>query len=79
MIPILTRLVLAILFLFMGSLLLENFFGIPGLGNLTVQAIINKDFPTISAMVYISSLIYIAGNVFIDISYTFVDPRVRLS
>ena len=78
MIPVLTRLVMAILFLFMGSLLLENFFGIPGLGNLTVEAIRNQDFPTISAMVYISALIYIAGNILVDISYTFVDPRVRL-
>jgi len=78
MIPILTRLVMAIPFLFTGSLLLESFFGIPGLGRLTVEAILNNDFRTISAMVYISSLLYIAANLLTDISYTLVDPRIRL-
>ena len=78
MIPILTAVVMAIPFLFMGNLLLESFFGIPGLGRLTVEAINNNDFPTISAMVYISSLLYIGGNLLTDISYTFADPRVRL-
>jgi len=78
MIPILTRLVMAIPFLFMGSLLLESFFGIPGLGYLTVEAILNNDFSTVSAMVYISAIIYIVANLLTDISYTFVDPRVRL-
>ena len=68
----------AIRFLFMGNLLLEAFFGIPGLGRLTVEAINNNDFPTISAMVYISALLYIGGNLLTDISYTFVDPRVRM-
>lgn len=78
MIPILTRLVMAIPFLFTGSLLLESFFGIPGLGRLTVEAILNNDFRTVSAMVYISSLLYIVANLLTDISYTLVDPRVRL-
>lgn len=78
MIPILTRMVMAIPFLFTGSLLLESFFGIPGLGRLTVEAILNNDFRTISAMVYISSLLYIAANLLTDISYTLVDPRIRL-
>ena len=78
MIPILTRVVMAIPFLFTGSLLIESFFGIPGLGRLTVDAIFSDDFRTISAMVYISSLLYIFANLMTDISYTFVDPRVRL-
>ncbi len=78
LIPVLTAIVMAIPFLFMGNLLLEAFFGIPGLGRLTVEAINNNDFRTVSAMVYISSLLYIAGNLLTDISYTFVDPRVRL-
>lgn len=78
MIPILTGLVMAIPFLFTGALLLENFFGIPGLGRLTVQAIQNYDFPTISAMAYISAVIYIFASILTDISYTLVDPRVRL-
>ena len=79
MIPILTGVVMAIPFLFTGSLLLESFFGIPGLGRLTVEAIQNHDFRTVSAMVYISALLYIFGNIMTDISYTFVDPRVKLS
>lgn len=78
MIPILTNVVMAIPFLFMGSLLMESFFGIPGLGYLTVKAIQNNDFSTVSAVVYISSLIYVVANLFTDISYTFVDPRVKL-
>ena len=78
MIPILTGVVMAIPFLFTGSLLLESFFGIPGLGRLTVEAILNNDFRTISAMVFISALLYILANLMTDISYTLVDPRVRL-
>jgi len=78
MIPILTRTVLAIPFLILGSLLLENFFGIPGLGNMTLEAINNADFSIVIAMVYLGALLFAAGNLLTDISYTFVDPRVRL-
>ncbi len=78
MIPILTSVVMAVPFLFMGSLLMESFFGIPGLGYLTVQAINNNDFSTVSVMVYISSLLFVVANILTDISYTLVDPRVRL-
>lgn len=78
MIPILTQVVMAIPFLFIGSLLVESFFSIPGLGKLTVEAIQNNDFRTVSAMVYIGAMLYIAGNILTDISYTFVDPRVRV-
>lgn len=78
MIPVLTRTVLAIPFLFMGSLVLENFFGIPGLGNMTVEAASNGDTQVMAAMVYLGALLFAAGNLLTDISYTFVDPRVRL-
>jgi peptide/nickel transport system permease protein len=78
MIPILTNVVMAIPFLFTGSLLLEAFFGIPGLGSLTVDAIFNNDFSTLRTMVYIGSLFFILGQVLTDISYTLVDPRIRL-
>jgi peptide/nickel transport system permease protein len=78
MIPVLTNLVMAIPFLFTGSLLLESFFGIPGLGALTVDAINGNDFSTLRAMVYIGSLLFILGQVLTDISYTLVDPRIRL-
>lgn len=78
MIPILTRVVLSIPFLFTGSILLESFFGIPGLGSITVEAIQGNDFATLRVMVYIGSLLFILGQVATDISYTLVDPRVRL-
>ncbi len=78
MIPVLTRTVLAIPFLFMGSLLLENFFGIPGLGNMTIEAAANGDTQVMAAMVYLGALLFAFGNLMTDISYTLVDPRVRL-
>jgi peptide/nickel transport system permease protein len=78
MIPVLTNVVMAIPFLFTGSLLLEAGFGIPGLGALTVDAINGNDFSTLRAMVYIGSLLFIFGQVLTDISYTLVDPRIRL-
>lgn len=78
MIPILTNAVMAIPFLFTGSLLLEAFFGIPGLGSITVDAINGNDFATLRTMVYIGALLFIVGQVLTDISYTLADPRVRL-
>jgi peptide/nickel transport system permease protein len=78
LIPILTQIVLAIPFLFTGSLLLESFFGIPGLGALTVDAINGNDFSTLRTMVYIGSLLFIVGQILTDLSYGLVDPRIRL-
>jgi len=79
MIPILTRVVVSIPFLFTGSLLLESFFGIPGLGSMMVDAIHGNDFATLRAMVYIGALLFIVAQILTDIAYTLVDPRVRLS
>lgn len=78
MIPVLTGVVVVIPLLFMGSLLVESFFGIPGLGSYTIDAINAQDFSVVRAMVFIGSLLYIAGLLLTDISYTLVDPRVRL-
>ena len=78
MIPVLTGVVVLIPLLFMGSLLVESFFGIPGLGSYTIDAINAQDFSVVRAMVFIGSLLYIAGLLLTDISYTLVDPRVRL-
>ncbi|MCZ6666801.1 MAG: ABC transporter permease [Gammaproteobacteria bacterium] len=78
LIPILTNIVIAIPFLFTGALLLESFFGIPGLGTLTVDAIQGNDFATLRTIVYIGALLFIAGQILTDISYTLADPRVRL-
>ena len=78
MIPILTGVVVVIPLLFMGSLLTESFFGIPGLGSYTIDAINAQDFGVVRAMVFLGSVLYIAGLILTDISYTIVDPRVRL-
>jgi len=78
MIPIITRVVLAIPFLFLGSLLLERFFGIPGLGYLMVEAIGSRDYFVISAMTYISAILFVVFNLITDICYCLADPRVCL-
>ena len=76
MIPILTQVVLAIPFLFLGSLLLERFFGIPGLGYLMVEAIGARDYFVINAMTYISAILFVIFNVITDVCYALVDPRI---
>lgn len=79
MIPILTGVVVVIPLLFMGALITESFFGIPGLGSYTIDAISQQDFAIVRAMVFLGSVLYIAGLILTDISYTLVDPRVRFS
>ncbi len=78
MIPILTHEVVRIPFLFTGALLLESFFGIPGLGSITVDAIHANDFATLRVMVYLGALLFVAGQILTDLAYTLADPRVRL-
>lgn len=78
MIPILTGVVAVLPLLFMGSLLMESFFGIPGLGSYTIDAIQQQDFAIVRSMVFLGSLLYVIGLILTDISYTFVDPRIRL-
>ncbi len=77
LIPILTGIVVLIPLLFLGSLIMESFFGIPGLGSYTIEAIRQQDFDIVRVMVYLGTLFYIAGLILTDISYTLVDPRVR--
>ena len=79
MIPILTGVVVVIPLLFMGSLLTESFFGIPGLGSYTIDAINAQDFSVVRSMVFIGSVLYIVGLILTDISYTLVDPRIRFA
>jgi len=79
MVPILTGIVVVLPMLFMGSLILESFFGIPGLGSYTIEAIQTQDFAIVRAMVFLGSVLYILGLLLTDISYTLVDPRIRLS
>lgn len=77
LLPILTGTVSAIPLLFMGSLIAESFFGIPGLGSYTIDAINAQDFSIVRAMVFLGSCLYIVGLILADISYTVADPRVR--
>lgn len=78
MIPVITRVVITIPFLFVGSLLLEKFFGIPGLGDMSYQAIMEQDFPVIKAITIFGAILYIVFNLISDLLYAVVDPRVRL-
>jgi peptide/nickel transport system permease protein len=78
MIPILTSVVMAVPFLYAGSLLLESFFGIPGLGRMSINAINSADFDVLKALVFVEAIIYVIANLITDICYAAVDPRVKL-
>jgi peptide/nickel transport system permease protein len=78
LIPVLTGVVVAIPTLFIGSLVMESFFGVPGLGSYTIEAIRNQDFLVVRAMVFLGAVLYIVGLILTDFSYTLADPRVRL-
>ena len=76
MVPILTNIVIEIPLLILGAFLLESFFGIPGLGSITIDAVHNSDFPVIKAMTTLDAMLFIIGNLATDLMYTWVDPRV---
>ena len=78
MIPILTNVIIAIPFLYTGALLLENFFGIPGLGRLTVTALFVGDEDVIVATTFLGAILFVFANALTDIAYTWADPRIRL-
>ncbi|WP_294946759.1 ABC transporter permease [Sulfurivirga sp.] len=77
LLPILTGVVVVIPTLFMGSLVMESFFGIPGLGSYTIEAIQGQDFAIVKAMVFLGAVLYIVGLMLTDIAYAWADPRVR--
>lgn len=77
LVPIITSTVLGIPFVILGNLLLESFFGIPGLGGITIDAINSQDFAVVRVMVFLGAVLYIAGAILTDICYALVDPRVR--
>ena len=78
MMPILTQVIASIPFLFMGSLLVESFFGIPGLGSYVIDAIGQQDFEIVRVMVFLSTFLYMLGLLLTDITYVLFDPRVKL-
>jgi peptide/nickel transport system permease protein len=79
LIPIITSAGSYLPYVFLGSLVFESFFGIPGLGAYVIEAISKQDFAVVRTMVFVGSLLYIATYVLIDVVYTWVDPRVRLA
>jgi peptide/nickel transport system permease protein len=79
LLPILTSTVAVLPLLFLGALIMESFFGIPGLGSYTIDAINAQDFAVVRSMVFVGSALYIIGLILTDISYTVADPRIRLS
>ncbi len=79
LIPIVTSAGAYLPYVFLGSLVFESFFGLPGLGAYVIEAIGKQDFAVVRTMVFVGSLLYIATYALIDIAYTWVDPRVRLS
>jgi peptide/nickel transport system permease protein len=78
MLPIITSAGGSLPYLFMGGLVSESFFGIPGLGSYTMDAIGSQDFAIVRAMVFLGSVLYILSNILIDVAYTWADPRVRM-
>lgn len=78
LLPVLTGVVAVLPLLFMGSLIMESFFGIPGLGSYTIDAIAAQDFAIVRAMVYLGAVLYVLGLILTDIAYAWADPRIRL-
>ena len=79
LIPIITSAGSYLPYVFMGSLVFESFFGLPGLGAYVIEAITKQDFAIVRTMVFVGSLLYIATYILIDVAYTWADPRVRLA
>ena len=76
-VPIVTVIGIGIALLIGGVVVTESVFSIPGLGRLTVDAVLARDFPTVQALVLLFSLTTVVINLLIDLSYTLFDPRIR--
>ena len=79
MIPIITRIMISLPFVITGSILIEVYFGIPGMGRTLINAINAKDFPVIQTFTALFAALFIASNILTDVLYALADPRVRLS
>ena len=79
LIPIITSAGSYLPYVFLGSLVFESFFGLPGLGAYVIEAITRQDFAIVRTMVFLGSLLYIATYVLIDVAYSWADPRVQLA
>lgn len=79
MIPIITRIMISLPFVVTGSILVEVYFNIPGMGRTLINAINAKDFPVIQTFTALFATLFIASNIMTDVLYALADPRVRLS
>jgi peptide/nickel transport system permease protein len=76
-VPIVTIIGIGIALLIGGVVVTESVYAIPGLGRLTVDAVLSRDFPTIQGVILFFSVIYVVVNLLVDLSYVFLDPRIR--
>ncbi|WP_425406621.1 ABC transporter permease [Hwanghaeella sp.] len=76
-VPIITVIGIGIALMISGAVVIESVFALPGLGRLTVDSILRRDYPVIQAIILVFSFVYVLINLLIDLSYTFVDPRIR--
>ncbi|MGP1615747.1 MAG: ABC transporter permease [Pollutimonas bauzanensis] len=76
-VPIVTVIGLGLALLIGGVVVTESVFSIPGLGRLTVDAVLARDFPTVQALVLLFSLVFVGVNLLVDLSYIVLDPRIR--
>ena len=76
-VPIVTVIGIGIALLIGGVVVTESVYAIPGLGRLTVDAVLARDFPTIQGVILLFSFVYVLINLLVDVSYTFLDPRIR--
>jgi len=76
-VPIVTVIGLGVALLIGGVVVTESVFTIPGIGRLTVDAVLARDFPTIQGVILLFSFVYVMINLLVDLSYVFLDPRIR--
>jgi peptide/nickel transport system permease protein len=76
-VPVITVIGTGFALLISGVVVTESVFNIPGIGRLTVDAVLARDYPVIQAMILLTSLIYVVVNLLIDVAYTLLDPRIR--
>ncbi|TMJ48516.1 MAG: ABC transporter permease [Alphaproteobacteria bacterium] len=76
-VPVITVIGNGFALLISGVVVTESVFNLPGVGRLTVDAVLARDYPVIQAMILLTSLVYVTVNLLIDVAYTFLDPRIR--
>jgi peptide/nickel transport system permease protein len=75
--PVMTIIGVGFALLIGGAVVMESVFALPGLGRLTVDAILHRDYPVIQEMILVVSAMYVMVNLLIDLAYAFLDPRIR--